>query len=133
MQQSERYNTPKTNVLLIMLGTLFVASTQIGCGVAGFVVNADEKAAVDRFRSGEYELIKIDILAKLKEEAALGRSVGRYQQYSRGPRTWRLDSATGATCLLLTTDLDWKNPSTMAAACKQEKRWLVELERELNQ
>lgn len=51
----------------------------------------------------DYELVRKDELAKLREEAALGKSVGRYQQFSRSARTFRLDPATGETCILLTT------------------------------
>ena len=37
-----------------------------------------------------------------------------------GGRTWRLDSVTGKTCILLTSDQDWKNPKTTASGCQCE-------------
>jgi hypothetical protein len=49
-----------------------------------------------------------------KELVAL-KTVGRYQQYANGGRTWRLDTATGQTCLLLAPDADWKKPEVSAA------------------
>jgi len=45
---------------------------------------------------------------QLKAAAALAKQVGRYQLHRDGSRTWRLDTATGHLCLLLTNDIDWK-------------------------
>lgn len=44
----------------------------------------------------------------------------RYQSLANGGRTWRLDSATGSTCILLTSDRDWKNSETKAQSCACE-------------
>jgi septal ring factor EnvC (AmiA/AmiB activator) len=41
----------------------------------------------------------------------------RYQVFSRGYRTWRLDTGSGSTCLLLTTTEDWKKPETTLSGC----------------
>lgn len=65
-----------------------------------------------------YELISKTELARLRRDADLGKSVGRYQQYHQGWRTWRLDTATGSTCLLLTTDGEWKKPEIAAQGCR---------------
>jgi hypothetical protein len=81
------------------------------------IVSGPEFADLKKLRGGEYDLVKKEDLVQLKREAELGRSVGRYQQYSRGYRTWRLDTATGNTCLLLATDSDWKKPDTQASSC----------------
>lgn len=67
--------------------------------------------------SKEYEVITKIELAQLKKEAENGRSVGRYQTFTRGIRTWRLDTATGSSCLLLTSEEDWKKPDTAASGC----------------
>src|SRR5258708_3118246 len=32
----------------------------------------------------------------------------RYEIFKSGFRTWRLDTVTGKSCILLTTDSDWK-------------------------
>ena len=66
-----------------------------------------------------YEVITFVELNQLKKDAEIGRSVGRYQTFSRGYRTWRLDTATGSSCLLLSTEEDWKNPETAASACSR--------------
>jgi hypothetical protein len=88
------------------------------CNEIGYrVVTSQEFTSVEKLRTGDYELIRKDQLEELKREAQLGKGVGRYQIYSRGFRTWRLDTATGATCLLLTTEVDWKKPETSASGC----------------
>ena len=78
-------------------------------------------ASLTRLRSGEYEQIAKSALAELRKEAEIGKGVGRYQQFSRGFRTWRMDTATGNSCLLLTTDDDWKNPGVEAQDCRYVK------------
>lgn len=67
---------------------------------------------------GDYEVISKTELARLRRDADLGKSVGRYQQYHQGGRTWRLDTATCSTCLLLTTDAEWKKPEIAAQSCR---------------
>jgi hypothetical protein len=46
-------------------------------------------------------------------------TIGRFQRFDEGLRTWRLDTATGALCLLLAPDADWATPGTRAQACKE--------------
>jgi hypothetical protein len=78
-----------------------------------------EVEALRKLRTGQYGLIKSDELAQLRRDAEIGRSVGRFQIHRVGFRTWRLDTATGFSCLLPTTDADWKNPDTAAQGCHQ--------------
>ncbi len=56
-------------------------------------------------------------LTTLKHEAELGKSIGRYQVHVEGFRTWRLDTATGTICLLLSLEGDWKKPEIEAQSC----------------
>jgi hypothetical protein len=44
---------------------------------------------------------------QLKVAALQSKQVGRYQLDREGMRTWRLDTVTGNSCLLLTADRDW--------------------------
>jgi hypothetical protein len=81
------------------------------------VLDGHESQALTQLRSGQYELILASELATLRRDAELGRSTGRYQVRSVGYRTWRLDTATGTICLLLTSDADWKRPDSQQAAC----------------
>lgn len=74
----------------------------------------DEYQVVNKNR---YALIDKNELAQLKKEADIGKSIGRYQIHRDGHRTWRLDTATGQMCILLTTDADWKKTETKMSAC----------------
>lgn len=104
----------------ITLCLLTLSTTLMGTGCGGFeVVNAEEKAALDLIRTGTYQLIPTEEISRLRADAALGKSSGRYQQFSRGFRTFRLDTATGESCILLTSENDWKKPETIAQSCGQ--------------
>jgi hypothetical protein len=76
-------------------------------------VTPQEKAAIAQIRSGSHELVAVGELAPL-------RDVGRYERFQSGTRTWLLDTATGAICILLTTDQDWKDPKTDASNCAKQ-------------
>ncbi|MGA8222400.1 MAG: hypothetical protein WB780_12155 [Candidatus Acidiferrales bacterium] len=80
------------------------------CGDFG-VVDKSKDVVISK---AEYE--------QLKASAALAKQVGRYQLYREGVRTWRLDTATGRSCLLLTSEADWKNPDSLSASCDIEDR-----------
>jgi hypothetical protein len=106
----KRHLTAKT---LLASGLIVFAA----CANLDVATKPDEVDAVKKIRSGEYELIAKTELAQLKKDADLGRSTGRYQIHREGFRTWRLDTATGSICLLLTSDDDWKKPETSAQGC----------------
>ena len=53
----------------------------------------------------------------LKTEAATAKQVGRYQLTHEGVRTWRLDTATGESCLMLTVPYDWEHKAQFEKAC----------------
>jgi len=100
---------------LVLMATFAVLAL---AGCAGYqVVNEGEYEMLLKVRSGEYQFVKKEELDQLKRDADIGKSVGRYQAYRQGYRTWRLDTSTGETCLLLTTEADWKNPETTARSC----------------
>jgi hypothetical protein len=42
----------------------------------------------------------------------------RFSAYQNGYRTWRFDSATGKTCILLTSEADWKRTDTKQQSCE---------------
>lgn len=85
----------------------------LGCEV----IHGTEREALKKLRTGQYELIKSDELAQLRQDASVANSVGRYHQFSGGGRTWRLDTVTGQNCLLLANEEDWKKPDTAAQNC----------------
>jgi|ERR1035438_101264 hypothetical protein len=41
----------------------------------------------------------------------------KFEIFHNGFRTWRLDTVTGASCILLTTKEDWKKPETGIQQC----------------
>lgn len=68
----------------------------------------------------EYEVIKKVEFEKLKKDADIGRSVGRYQLQTIGYRTWKLDTVTGKTCLYLASEQDWKNNKMVLESCAHQ-------------
>jgi hypothetical protein len=102
------------------LGTAAVLISLIAAlGCSGYQrVSEKEKEMLLKMRRGEYELVKSDVYEQLKKDAEIGRSVGRYQMQTREFRTWRLDTVTGESCLLLTTEADWKDPKIQSQMCR---------------
>lgn len=41
----------------------------------------------------------------------------KYQMFQSGSRTWRLDTATGDSCIALTTEADWRLKKTKEQSC----------------
>src|SRR6266436_6286048 len=85
--------------LTLVLG-IAISFTLCGCG--DFTV-ADKSKEVVLSRA-EYEQLKA--LAKQPNQ------VGRYQIHREGNRTWRLDTATGRLCLMLTVEADWNETAS---------------------
>jgi hypothetical protein len=102
-------------VIVIFILTIF----QLGCAGLEIATSQEEVDAVQKIRTGQYQLIKNDELAQLKKDAEIGKSVGRFQLHRDGFRTWRLDTATGTSCLMLTIESDWKKPENKTQACSQ--------------
>ena len=44
----------------------------------------------------------------------------KYEIFHQGYRTWRLDTITGTTCILLTTTEDWKKLETLNQGCHKD-------------
>ena len=97
-------------------GLLLVLLLQVGCDDIQ-LVNANDRALLTKAKSGQYEVVTKTELQELRATAATAKAVGRYQIYNRGYRTFRLDTATGKTCILLATDADWKRLDTQAQNC----------------
>jgi hypothetical protein len=108
------------NIRRIIIVVFILAVFQLGCSGLDVTRSQAEVEALQKIRSGQYELIRSDELAQLRKDAEIGRSIGRYQMHQIGVRTWRLDTATGISCLLLTTDADWKKPEVQAEACSPQ-------------
>lgn len=97
---------------------LVVACLMSGCD--DFQVADKSKEVV--VSKSEYEQLKAAVAAS---EA---KQVGRYQLHKEGFRTWRLDTATGRSCLLLTSEADWKGKGSEQDSCALED-WAASQER----
>jgi len=94
--------------LLIVLACLGLASCD--ADTLGYV----DKAKYDALQR-QFEKVEGDL--KAAQQQVSDCQAHKYQVYKEGYRTWRLDTVTGATCLLLTTEVDWKNAKTASEAC----------------
>jgi hypothetical protein len=106
-------------IKMVVTVTLVTAALQLSCADFDVTRSQAEADALQKIRSGQYELIKTDELTQLRRDAEIGKSVGRFQMRQIGFRTWRLDTATGFSCLLLTSEADWKKPETAMQGCSQ--------------
>ncbi len=100
-----------------MTTAFILTALVLGCSDLDYTNSQAEFDALQKIRTGQYALIKSDELAQLRKDAEIGKSVGRYQMHQIGFRTWRLDTATGTSCLLLTSESDWKKAETQLEAC----------------
>jgi hypothetical protein len=86
---------------------------------AGFLSGCDDYQLAETSKEvvvprAEYEQLKAAVAA------SQAKQVGRYQLHEQGFRTWRLDTATGRSCLLLTSDADWKGKGGEQGSCYEE-------------
>ncbi|SRR5216684_3282604 len=103
--------TPATFFLTILISCMSLVL--IGCGY-----DVVETKEIVKLRSAESELAKLkEENARLAQEVASLKTVGRYQIHQNGFRTWRLNTATGQDCLLLTSKEDWKKLDTVMQGC----------------
>jgi len=94
--------TPATFFLTVL--TSSVSFALIGCGYE--VVETKE---LEKLKTAEAEVSSLkEENSQLRQQVATLKSIGRYQIHQSGFRTWRLDTATGLDCLLLTSKEDWK-------------------------
>jgi hypothetical protein len=97
--------------VLIVSGFLFLS----GC-----VEKVEYDALQKKFNDTTKELSEAkDSLRKSQDELTELRAHW-YRTYASGGRTWRLDSADGSTCILLTNSEDWKKSETKGQSCPCE-------------
>jgi len=95
---------------------LLVLICLIGLTSCGYeLVDSSELA---RLKTAEAQVQKLQTEnAQLTAQLASAKNVGRFEIHQFGFRTWRLDTATGEDCILLTSETDWKKPETAAQGC----------------
>ena len=85
----------------------------IGCGY-----DVVETKELEKLKAAEAEVSRLkEENAQMRQQLATLKSIGRYQIHESGFRTWRLDTATGQDCLLLTSKEDWKRLDTAMQQC----------------
>lgn len=87
-------------VIVVLVWTVAIASDHQA---------AAKKANEVTIPKAEYEKLKVDAMA--------AKQVGRYQMNREGTRVWRLDTATGESCLLLATEYDLKHDAKSEKSC----------------
>lgn len=76
----------------------------------------DSQKQDERIRSLEANVKQLNAqVAELKQKPATPEH--HYELRTQGFRTWRFDSATGDTCIQLTTAPDWKRKETKSQSC----------------
>ena len=84
------------------------------------LVNSDDcdpQKQNQRISSLESEVKQLkDKVAELERKQA-ATPEHHYELRNEGFRTWRFDSATGETCIQLTSEADWKRKETKAESC----------------
>ena len=79
-----------------------------------------ETKELEKLKAAEAEVSRLkEENSQLKQQVATLKSIGRYQIHQSGYRTWRLDTATGQDCLLLTSTEDWKKFDTALQQCTE--------------
>lgn len=88
--------------LILGIATFFTL-----CGCGDYTIS--DKSREVALSKAEYE--------QLKALAREPNQVNRYQLHHDSGRTWRLDSATGRLCLMLTSEADWKKEGSAQMSC----------------
>ena len=100
-------------IICTSLATLFLLS----CNDYEIVDTKSPDSKVINLNTCNCEIISKDEVRKLREQAEIGKNVGRYQMRNEGYRTWRFDTATGRSCILLAPEWDWKKPDVQSQSC----------------
>jgi hypothetical protein len=95
----------KPNRLAVLVSGIPICFAFYGCESFTIV----EKSRDVVLPRAEYE--------QLESLAMQPSQVGRYQLHHEGSRTWRLDTATGRTCLMLTSEADWQKDTPQLFSC----------------
>ena len=94
---------------LVCLIVLFAIN--VGCDK--YVERDKYDAAMEQLAEARQQLEKTESKLTTCEQ----QPKHHYELRNEGLRTWRFDSATGETCVQLTSDADWKKPEIMRESC----------------
>jgi septal ring factor EnvC (AmiA/AmiB activator) len=108
-----------------MKGYALYISMALCLTLALFLTGCDAYVEKEKYEALQKEMADLkqrlgesqESLRKAQEQVAQCQA-HKYEIFHNGFRTWRLDTVTGATCILLTTTEDWKKPETNLASCE---------------
>jgi hypothetical protein len=58
-----------------------------------------------------------DSISRTPPSGAVFAGQGKFQLYRQGDITWRLDTDSGAACILFATDAQWRKPQVYSHGC----------------
>lgn len=102
--------------LLPLAACLFLA----GCEEVGLIEKPKYDALQQKLNEAQQQLKDAQGELTKAQQQVSECQAHKYQIYTQGARTWRLDSVSGKTCVLLASEQDWKNPKTTESSCSCE-------------
>jgi hypothetical protein len=98
-----------------------VALVASGCLLLSACVQKTEYDQLqEKLNDATKQLVEVKDSLKKSQEKLGDLLAHRYQTFTSGTKTWRLDTVKGVSCILLATDQDWKNPATKRQNCTCE-------------
>lgn len=93
------------------------------CGLFGCVEKAQYEAVQKELNDTKRNLSATQEELKKTKEQISEYQKHKYQVFHNGSRTWRFDTVTGKSCILLASKADWKKPDTSRQSCDCENEW----------
>jgi hypothetical protein len=101
-------------------GLLVVLIISVDLFLSGCVSQTEYDSLQKKLGETSKELSETKDSLKKSQDQLVDLQAHRYQTFTTGGRTWRLDSAKGSSCVLLAADQDWKNAKTKEQSCTCE-------------
>lgn len=102
---------------MLCAGSLFLLPLS-GCG--SYVEKSQYDESQRQLQEAQTQLAEAKRQLQQAREQVKEASNPKFSTYKSSFRTWRFNAVTGETCILLTTDDDWKRKKTKAASCECE-------------
>jgi hypothetical protein len=110
---------PKTLVHRISPGIFFIVVVLL-TGCDAYVEKEKYDASQKDAANLKQQLAEAQESLRKAQEQVAQCQAHKYEIFHKGYRTWRLDTITGTTCILLTTTEDWKKLETSNQGCNVE-------------
>ena len=100
----------RRHAMLMGLLSAVVVLLSSACSREPALLTPEEHNHLKNLREGSHVMAP-------KDAVIAAASIGRFQRFENGERTWLLDTSTGTICILLTSVTDWAKDSTKDSAC----------------